>query len=226
MNINDKKQNTQVYTNPQRASLVNNQSVNNQKENILVETSNRKIGSHFQKTETSQKLIDSFELALGKEETQKGRGIEKEYIIAKTGNPREDKYDEIILKMARKYELDPNLIKAVIKQESTFDPKKVSKRNAKGLMQLMDVTIKDIKRISGYEVKDPFDPRQNIEGGSIYLSWLLKKYNGNLDLALAAYNAGPGAVDRAKGIPQNGETPDFVKKVKQYYQEYTEMIKK
>ncbi|MFN4220325.1 MAG: lytic transglycosylase domain-containing protein [bacterium] len=226
MNINDKKQNTQVYTNLQRASLVNNQSVNNQKENILVETSNRKIGSHFQKTETSQKLIDSFELALGKEETQKGKGIEKEYILAKTGNPREDKYDEIILKMARKYELDPNLIKAVIKQESTFDPKKVSKRNAKGLMQLMDVTIKDIKRISGYEVKDPFDPRQNIEGGSIYLSWLLKKYKGNLDLALAAYNAGPGAVDRAKGIPQNGETPDFVKKVKQYYQEYTEMIKK
>lgn len=218
MNVGDK---IPVHTNSK-----NTFRVDKEKENFSTEilSANQNPNSYVQKKHIAQKLINSFEIALGKEETVKE--TENEYKIAKTGNPKEDKYDDIILKVAQKYDVDPNLIKAVIKKESVFNPKAVSHVKAKGLMQLRNITIKEIERISGFKVKDPFDPQQNIEGGTIYLSYLLRRYKGNLDLALAAYNAGPENVSKTKGIPQNRETPDYIKKVKMYYEEYTKMIKK
>lgn len=99
-------------------------------------------------------------------------------------------YDELIRQAAAKYGVDPSLVKAVVKTESGFRADAESGAGAKGLMQLMDGTAR------GLGVTDSFDPVQNIEGGTKYLSLLLKKYNGNEQVALAAYNAGPGRVDR------------------------------
>jgi len=99
-------------------------------------------------------------------------------------------FDHLIHAAAARYGLDPALIKGVIQTESGFDPKAVSRAGAKGLMQLMDVTAR------GLGVTDAFDPAQNIDAGSRFLSYLLRKYDGNVTSALAAYNAGPGRIDR------------------------------
>lgn len=107
-------------------------------------------------------------------------------------------YDDVIRAMGSKYGVDPALIKGVIQAESSFREDAVSSVGAKGLMQLMDATA------SGLGVNNSFDPIQNIEGGTKYLSYLLKKYDGNEQVALAAYNAGPGRVDR-HGIRTNAD---------------------
>ncbi|MFQ5906381.1 MAG: lytic transglycosylase domain-containing protein [bacterium] len=120
-------------------------------------------------------------------------------------------YDSIIGSCASKYGLEPSLIKAVIEAESNYDPLAVSRKGAMGLMQLMPETAKMLL------VDSPFDPRQNIEGGSRYLSELLRVFEGRLDLALAAYNAGPTVVGSIRRVPQNLETPSYVKKVLKFY---------
>ena len=121
--------------------------------------------------------------------------------------PAASAYDDAIVEAARLYRLDPHLIRAIIRAESAFNPFAVSRAGAQGLMQLMPAVAAEL------DVLDPFDPRQNILGGARYLRWLLDHNDGNLDLAVASYNAGPGTVDRYNGIPPYRETRDYVRKV-------------
>jgi len=114
----------------------------------------------------------------------------------------------------KRYNIDPNLIKAIIRAESGFDRYAVSKKGAKGLMQLMPGTAREMR------VSDPFNPEQNIAGGVRYLRKLLKMFNGDLVLSLAAYNAGPGQVKRAGGVPGITETRRYIKRVLSYYERY------
>ncbi|MCR5536529.1 MAG: lytic transglycosylase domain-containing protein [Succinivibrio sp.] len=113
--------------------------------------------------------------------------------------------------------IPPELIQAVIETESSNVVDAVSVCGAQGLMQLMPETQKDLG------VVDPFDPEQNIDAGSRYLASLLYRYEGDLDKALAAYNAGPGRVNEYQGIPPFAETQDFVRKVKSRYQQLQKM---
>jgi soluble lytic murein transglycosylase-like protein len=111
---------------------------------------------------------------------------------------------------ARKHQLPAKLISAVIKVESNFNPRAVSSEGASGLMQLMPATARQLG------VKNSFDIKQNIDGGSRYLKQMMERFDGKLDLALAAYNAGPNAVTKHGGIPPYRETQNYVKKVMAY----------
>jgi hypothetical protein len=124
------------------------------------------------------------------------------------------KYDHLITKASQKYDVESALIKAVIKAESNFNHMAVSPKGARGLMQLMPATA------SSLQVRDSFHPENNIEGGVRYLKYLLKYFNGNLSLALAAYNAGENAVIRYGGIPPYRETQTYVQKVLSYLDKY------
>lgn len=124
------------------------------------------------------------------------------------------KYASYINEAAAKYGVSAALIAAIIKAESDFNPNVRSGAGAMGLMQLMPETARELG------VRNPFDPRQNIMGGTQEIAKYLKKYNGNLDLALAAYNAGMGAVQKYGGVPPYKETKDYIPKVKKYMKEY------
>jgi soluble lytic murein transglycosylase len=128
--------------------------------------------------------------------------------------PHPDSFDPLIKKAASRYQVDPHLVKAVIRAESNFDYLAVSKKGALGLMQLMPATATDM------EVADPFDPQDNINGGTRYLRKMLGLFNGNLRLALAAYNAGPAKVISIGGVPRWQETMTYIQKVQYYYQGY------
>ena len=120
----------------------------------------------------------------------------------------------IISRHAATFRLEEALVRAVIKAESGYNPRAVSKKGAQGLMQLMPDTARLLK------VRDPLDAEENIRGGSRYLRLMLDEFNGNLDLALAAYNAGPNAVRRHGGIPPYEETRTYVDRVKTYMRNY------
>jgi Transglycosylase SLT domain len=119
--------------------------------------------------------------------------------------------DWIIFHAGEKQGIDPRFIHAVIKQESRYDAKAVSGAGAQGLMQMMPATAKR------FGLKDPFDAAQNVEAGTKYLKWLLARFDGDVSLALAGYNAGEGAVDKYNGIPPFGETQNYVKKIVSNY---------
>ena len=127
---------------------------------------------------------------------------------------REKKYDSIINELCKKYGVKTSFIKAMVKTESNFDPYAVSKKGATGLMQLMPAKAKDLS------VTDSFDPRQNLDGGIRHVSYLLKKYEGDVQLTLAAYNAGENAVERNNGIPPFEETQNYIIKVLRLIEKY------
>lgn len=151
---------------------------------------------HFTNTPTTERFV-----LYMREKTQGGR-------------PAPRVYDPIIKQAGSVYGVETALIKAVIKAESDFNPRAVSKKGARGLMQIMPENDRSLN------ISNPFDPSQNIMGGTRYLSRLLTRYNRKLPLALAAYNAGPTAVDRYKRIPPFKETQNYVEKVMALYERY------
>lgn len=127
---------------------------------------------------------------------------------------RATRFDDYIREASRLYRIPEALIRAVIKVESNFDPRSVSPANARGLMQMIPATAERMM------VNDIFDPRQNILGGTRYLRILANTFNGNLQLTIAAYNAGERAVARYGGIPPYEETQHYVVDVLSYYEAY------
>lgn len=115
--------------------------------------------------------------------------------------------DWIIFRAGKRAGVDPRFIHAVIKQESRYNPKATSHVGAQGLMQMMPATAKR------FGLKDPYDAAANVEAGTRYLKWLLKRFDGDVSLALAGYNAGEGSVDKYKGIPPYNETQKYVKNI-------------
>jgi soluble lytic murein transglycosylase len=128
--------------------------------------------------------------------------------------PRPAQFDGIIVSAGRSHGVSPGLVKAVVHAESNFDRRAVSPKGAQGLMQLMPATGRTLG------VDDPFDPWQNIYGGTRYLRDLIRRYSGNLELALAAYNAGASAVAHYGGIPPYRETQGYVRRVLNLYRRY------
>jgi soluble lytic murein transglycosylase-like protein len=132
-----------------------------------------------------------------------------DYSRGKSFTPKQ--VDAAIEKAAAEHNVDPNLVRAVIKVESNFNPNAVSRKGAMGLMQLMPSTARQLK------VTNPFDPEQNVDAGVRHLKQLMESYGGDVKLSLAAYNAGQGSVARSGGVPHFAETRNYVKRITNLY---------
>jgi soluble lytic murein transglycosylase-like protein len=128
-----------------------------------------------------------------------------------------NKYDHFITDASEQTGVDSRLLKAMIKAESDFNTRAISKKGAMGLMQIMPENFKML------DLENPFDPLQNIRAGARYFQQLYKRFNGKLALSLAAYNAGPTAVDRYKRIPPYQETEEYVRRVLRYYRTFKQL---
>jgi len=137
------------------------------------------------------------------------RSFHRNNLSATSGNPAD--FEQLVETTAGRFQVDPGLIQAIIRVESDYDPKAVSSKGAMGLMQLIPETAQR------FGVANPFDPRQNVEGGTGYLRYLLDHFGGDLSLSLAAYNAGEHSVERWGGIPAFPETQSYVRKVTTVY---------
>ena len=131
------------------------------------------------------------------------------FVRGKASSPQD--IDAAIDQAASRHNVDPNLVRAVIKVESNFNPNAVSRKGAMGLMQLMPQTARQLR------VANPFDPQQNVDAGVRHLKQLMENYGGDVKLTLAAYNAGQGAVARSAGVPHFAETRNYVKRITQLY---------
>ena len=138
----------------------------------------------------------------------------KEKAAPEKASSAAEPYDDYIQEASEKHGLSIPLIKAIIKAESNFNPWAVSNKGARGLMQIMPDNFQALR------LKDPFNPRENIFAGVKFFKDMLTRFEGNLQHALAAYNAGPEAVDRHRGIPPIRETEDYVERVMRYYHLY------
>ncbi|MGA9966044.1 MAG: lytic transglycosylase domain-containing protein [Terriglobales bacterium] len=140
---------------------------------------------------------------------QSGESTSQSLVRGKSFSPQD--IDAAIDQAASRHNVDPNLVRAVIKVESNFNPNAVSRKGAVGLMQLMPQTARQLN------VTNPFDPQQNVDAGVRHLKQLMENYGGDVKLTLAAYNAGQGAVARSGGVPHFAETRNYVKRITQLY---------
>jgi soluble lytic murein transglycosylase-like protein len=154
------------------------------------------------------------------------QSLKEEYLVANTGyslssiggNKAERLIHPIVIQAAYRYQIDPALVKAIIMAESGYNARAISKRGAKGLMQLMPATAQELG------VEDVFNPKQNISGGVRYFKQLVNQFDGDVKLALAAYNAGSRNVRDYQGIPPFKATRYYIKKVFEYYQIYKDQM--
>jgi len=140
--------------------------------------------------------------------------ISENRLLSVSGKKAEHLYHPIIMQTCSRYQIDPAIVKAIIMAESGYNPRAISTKGAKGLMQLMPETAQDLG------VEDCFNPQQNINGGVRHFKQLVNQFNGDFKLALAAYNAGSKTVRQYKGVPPFKETQYYIKKVFEYYKLY------
>ncbi len=166
----------------------------------------------FEKVLSSTQKVNFGNLLINPETMKvKAELAQQENLTPNINNASKSQIMNMVEQISTKHGVDDKLVKALIKQESGFNPNAKSKAGAMGLMQLMPATAK------GLGVTDAYNPVQNVEGGVRYLKSMLNKYNGNVILALAAYNAGPGAVDKYDGVPPYKETQNYVKNILSNY---------